>query len=90
LFLLARREDCLRRILPFPPVTAARLVIVTGVIVTVRVTALEGGGVRSTPLFSPRSGIFAGFKGSRGQFHEKISASFRDKPNRQNPAIFPV
>ena len=62
----------------------------TGVIVTVRVTALEGGGVRSTPLFSPRSGIFAGFKGSRGQFHEKISASFRDKPNRQNPAIFPV
>ena len=35
--------------------------------------------MRSTPLFSPRSGIFAGFKGSRGQFHEKIGASFYNR-----------
>ena len=44
--------------------------------------------MRSTPLFSPRSGIFAGFKGSRGQFHEKISASFSTNPTARIQLFF--
>ena len=46
-----------------------------------------GGGVQKNRL-GPRSGSFAGFKGSRGQFHEKIGASFLYHPNRQNSSCF--
>ena len=38
------------------------------------------------PRLGPRSGNFAGLKGSRGHFHEKIGASFYN-PNCQNPAV---
>ena len=44
--------------------------VTLGVIVTVRVRLRAAGGVQSR--LGPRSGNFAGLKGSRGQFHEKI------------------
>jgi hypothetical protein len=60
-------------------------------------TALEGGGCGAPPYLVRAAEILRGFKGSRGQYHEKISAStlfldkpILDKPNRKNPAIFPV
>ena len=54
------------------PGAAAPLAKVTGMIVTVRVRLRAAGGVQSTnPRLRPRGGNFAGFKGVRGQFHEK-------------------
>jgi len=45
-----------------------------------------GAGGAKHPRLGPRSGNVAVFKGSTGQFHEKIGASFYN-PNRQNPAV---
>ena len=68
-----------------PPGAAAPLAKVTGMIVTVRVRLRAAGGAKH-PRLGPRSGNFAGFKGSTGHFHEKIGASFYN-PNCQNPAV---
>ena len=46
--------------------------VTLGVIVTVRVRLRAAGGGAKHPRLGPRSGNFAGLKGSRGQFHEKI------------------
>ena len=67
------------------PGAAAPLAKVTGMIVTVRVRLRAAGGAKH-PRLGPRSGNFAGFKGSTGHFHEKIGASFYN-PNCQNPAV---
>ena len=68
------------------PGAAAPLAKVTGVIVSLSGCASERRGGAKHPRFGPRSGNFAGLKESRGQFHEKIGASFYN-PNHQNPAI---
>jgi hypothetical protein len=52
----------------------------------VRVRLRAAGGAKH-PRLGPRSGNFAGFKGSRGQFHEKIGASFYN-PNRPESSCF--
>jgi hypothetical protein len=51
--------------------------------------APQGGRrVQSTPVSARAAEILRGLRGldSRGQFHEKIGASFYN-PNRQNPAV---
>ena len=74
------------RLCVWTPGAAAPLAKVTGMIVTVRVRTSGRRGGAKHPRLGPRSGNLAGFKGFRGQFHEKIGASFYN-PNRQNPAV---
>ena len=51
--------------------------------------APQGGGGCKAPPSRPaqRTFSFAGFKGSRGQFHEKYRCVILQPQNRQNPAV---
>ena len=70
----------------YPGAAAPLSKVTAGVIVTVRVR-LRAAGV-CNPRLGPRSGNFAGLKESRGQFHEKIGASFYKQPQPPESSYF--